>query len=45
MIDAVDLYSRLVLSYAYKSSSSKNAKDFAEKLELFFPGYTKIEIV
>ena len=45
VINAIDLYSRLAISYAYKSPSSKNAKDFLDKLELFFPGYTKVEMV
>ena len=34
---AVDLYSRFAFAYAYRSPSSTNAKDFLEKLILFFP--------
>jgi transposase InsO family protein len=45
VISAVDLYTRLAVSFAYRSPSSKNAKDFLEKLELFFPGLGKIEMI
>jgi transposase InsO family protein len=45
VINAVDLYSRLVVSFAYRSPSSKNAKDFLEKLELFFPAIGKIKMI
>lgn len=45
VISAIDLYSRIALSYAYKSPSSANAKDFLDKLKLFFPGYCKIEMI
>lgn len=45
VINAVDLYSRLVVSFAYRSPSSKNARDFLEKLELFFPSIGRIKMI
>lgn len=45
VINAVDLCTRLAVSFAYLTPSSKNAKNFLEKLELFFPGLYKIEMI
>lgn len=45
VINAVDLYSRLAVSYAYTSPSSKNAKDFLFKLQQFFPSEFSIEMI
>ena len=45
VINAVDLYSRLAVSYAYQRPSSKNARDFLFKLQQFFPGPFGIEMI
>ena len=45
VITAIDLYSRLMVAYAYRSPSSKNAADFLNKLSLFFPAFSKIEMI
>lgn len=45
VINAVDLYSRLAISYAYASPSSRNAKDFLSKLQQFFPSPFNIEMI
>jgi transposase InsO family protein len=45
VITAVDLYSRLMVAFAYQTPSSKNAKDFLNKLRLFFPAFSKIEMI
>ena len=45
VINAVDLCSRLAISYAYRSPSSRNAKDFLFKLQQFFPGPFSIEMI
>ena len=36
VINAIDVYSKLAVIYAYKSASSKNAKDFLENKVLSF---------
>jgi len=45
VINAVDLCSRLAISYAYQSPSSKNAKDFLFKLQQFFSDEFTIEMI
>ena len=45
VINAVDLYSRLAISYAYPSPNSKNAKDFLCKLQNFFPKPYSIKMI
>ena len=45
VINGIDLFSRFAFSYAYTNPSSKNAKDFLEKLSIFFPGKFKIKMV
>lgn len=45
VINAVDLCSRLAISYAYKTPSSKNARDFLFKLQQFFPDVFSIEMI
>lgn len=45
VINAVDLFSRLAISYAYRSPSSKNARDFLYKLKQFFPDPYCIEMI
>ena len=45
VINAIDLCSRFAFSYAYPSPSSGNAKDFLEKLSIFFPSKFKIKMV
>lgn len=45
VINAVDLCSRLAVSYAYKTPSSKNARDFLFKLQQFFPKEFSIKMI
>ena len=45
VINAVDLCSRLAVSYAYRTPSSKNAKDFLLKLQEFFPEPFTIKMI
>ena len=45
VINAVDLCSRLAVSYAYQTPSSKNARDFLFKLQQFFPDVFSIEMI
>lgn len=45
VITAVDLATRLAVAKAYRSPSSKNAKEFLSILRLFFPGKFKIRMV
>lgn len=45
VITAVDLATRLAVAKAYRSPSSKNAKEFLNILKLFFPAQFKIRMV
>ena len=45
VITAVDIFSRLMVAYAYKRPSSKNSADFLKKLSLFFPGFSRIDMI
>ena len=45
VINAVDLCSRLAISFAYKTPGSKNARDFLFKLQQFFPDVFSIEMI
>lgn len=45
VINAVDLCSRLAISFAYKTPSSKNARDFLFKIQQFFPCEFNIEMI
>lgn len=45
VINAVDLFSRFVFSYAYTSPSSKNAAHFLEQLIAFFPDPCPIRMI
>jgi transposase InsO family protein len=45
VINAVDLCSRLAISFAYTTPSSKNARDFLFKLQKFFPCEFSIEMI
>lgn len=45
VINAIDLCSRLAISYAYPSIVSKNARDFLYKLKQFFPAEFSIEMI
>lgn len=42
---AVDLTSRFAVAYAYTTPSSKNAKDFLQKVRLFFTGTIALKMV
>jgi len=45
VITAIDLTSRFAIAYAYNTPSSKNAKDFLQKIQLFFPGNISIKMI
>jgi transposase InsO family protein len=45
VITAVDLTSRFAIAFAYRSPSSKNARDFLQKLQLFFTGTLSIKMI
>ena len=45
VINAVDLCSRLAISFAYTTPSSRNARDFLFKLQQFFPDPFGIEMI
>jgi transposase InsO family protein len=45
VITAVDLTSRFGIAYAYTTPSSKNAKDFLEKIRLFFTGTIALKMI
>ena len=45
VITAVDLTSRFAIAYAYATPSSKNARDFLQKIQLFFPGNISIKMI
>ncbi len=45
VINAVDLCSRLAVSFAYTNPNSKNARDFLFKVRQFFPGEFSIKMI
>ena len=45
VITAIDLTSRFAIAYAYATPSSKNAKDFLKKIQMFFPGNISIKMI
>lgn len=45
VMTAVDLTSRFGIAYAYATPSSKNAKDFLEKIRLFFTGTIALKMI
>ena len=45
VITAIDLASRFAVAYAYSTPSSKNAKDFLHKIQMFFPGNISIKMI
>ena len=45
VITAVDLTSRFGIAFAYNTPSSKNAKDFLQKIRLFFTGRIALKMV
>ena len=45
VITAIDLTSRFAIAYAYATPSSKNARDFLRKIQLFFPGSISIKMI
>lgn len=45
VITAVDLTSRFAIAYAYNTPSSRNAKDFLQKVRLFFAGSIAVKMV
>lgn len=45
VITAIDLTSRFAIAYAYSTPSSKNAKDFLNKIQMFFSGNISIKMI
>ena len=45
VITAIDLASRFAIAYAYSTPSSKNAKDFLNKIKMFFPREISIKMI
>jgi transposase InsO family protein len=45
VITAVDLTSRFAVAYAYGTPSSKNARDFLQKIQLFFSGSLSLKMI
>ncbi|MCK5017687.1 MAG: transposase family protein, partial [Candidatus Peribacteraceae bacterium] len=45
VITAIDLTSRFAIAYAYSTPSSRNARDFLNKIQLFFQGNVSIKMI